>query len=84
MPADSVVAEVRAGREAYAARFGFDPVAMVRDLRERERAGGRVVLSPPAAVGRPAVEGVPNQALQQTGAAGSLLGIRSSPSGPGC
>ena len=29
-------------------------------------------------------QGTPNQALQQTGAARSLPGIRSSPSGPGC
>ena len=49
MPTDSVVAEVRAARLAYAARFGFDLDAMVHDLRERERTGGRVVLQPPAA-----------------------------------
>ena len=70
MPADSVVAEVRASREAYAARLGFDPMAMVLDLRERERSGGRVVLSPPAAVGRATVGGIrPDRAPQQTGAA---------------
>jgi hypothetical protein len=70
MPSDSVVAEVRASREAYAARFGFDPVAMVRDLRERERTGGRVVLPPPAAVGRvEAVDVPPPQGVPQPGAA---------------
>lgn len=79
MLADSVVAEVRAGREAYAARFGFDPVAMVRDLRVRERAGGRVVLPAPVAVGRQDIGqdiggGRPNQALQQTGTATPVSG----------
>jgi len=70
MPTDSVVAEVRAVREAYAARFGFDPVAMARDLREREKAGGRVVLPPPAAPSEQAVEaGSPDQPLPQPGAA---------------
>lgn len=44
---DSVVDEVRAAREAYAARFGFDLVAIGRDLQARERACGRVVLAPP-------------------------------------
>jgi hypothetical protein len=56
MPTDSVVAEVRAAREAYAARFGFDPVAMARDLRERERTTGRVIIPPPAAAGGRGVE----------------------------
>ncbi len=65
MPTDSVVDEVRAAREAYASRFGFDLVAIGRDLQERERAGGWVVLLPPAAgEGFPPT---PNQALQPTG-----------------
>lgn len=70
MTKDSVVAEVRAAREAYAAQFGFDLAAIGRDLQEREQAGGRVVLPPPPAVGRAGVGGVlPSQALPQTGAA---------------
>lgn len=46
MTKDSIVAEVRAIREAYAARFGFDVGAMVRDLQEREKSTGRKVLFP--------------------------------------
>jgi hypothetical protein len=46
---DSVVAEVRAVREQYAAQFGFDVAAIASDLKERERVCGRVVLHPPAA-----------------------------------
>ena len=67
MTKDSVVAEVRAAREAYAAQFGFDLAAIGRDLQEREQAGGRVVLPPITAGG--CVVPMPNQALQQTGAA---------------
>ena len=46
MTTDDVIAGVRAVREAYAARFGFDPVAMASDLRERERESGRLVVLP--------------------------------------
>lgn len=53
MTRDSVVDEVRAAREAYAARFGFDLAAIGRDLQARERAGGRAVLAPSAAEVRP-------------------------------
>ncbi len=48
MRMDDVVAEVRAAREAYAARFGFDLVAIGRDLQVRERSGAWVVLLPPS------------------------------------
>jgi hypothetical protein len=47
MMRDEVVDEVRAAREAYAARFGFDLTVIGRDLQARERASGRVVLAPP-------------------------------------
>lgn len=74
MPTDSVVAEVRAAREAYAARFGFDLEAMARDLRELERSGKWVVLQPPAGAGVPSegAAGGPNltpAATQVPGAA---------------
>jgi hypothetical protein len=54
MPHDRVVEEVRAAREAYAGRFGFDLRAICRDLREREQASDHQLVSlpprPPEAV----------------------------------
>ena len=44
-----IIADIRAYRDAYAARFGYDFGAMVRDIQSRQRAGGRVVLPPPPA-----------------------------------
>jgi hypothetical protein len=47
---DPIVAEVRAAREAYAARFGFDLRAIFADLQRRTeeaRRAGRQVVSPP-------------------------------------
>jgi hypothetical protein len=44
---DEVLEEVRKVREAYAARFGYDLAAIFRDLRERELASGREVVSLP-------------------------------------
>jgi hypothetical protein len=56
---DDVVREVRAAREEYCRQFGYDLEAIVRDLREQERAGGRPVvrLSPrrPVRISREAV-----------------------------
>jgi len=48
MAIDSIVAEVRQAREAYAKRFNYDVYAMWRDLKERQRKSGRpgVSLSP--------------------------------------
>ncbi len=62
MRPDDVVREVRAAREAYGRQFGFDIAAMARDLRDRERRGGRRVVhlpprrpkSPGGAVAQPA------------------------------
>jgi hypothetical protein len=42
---DSIVQEVRAIREAYAKRFGYDLQAIHRDLKEQEQASGRRVVS---------------------------------------
>jgi hypothetical protein len=47
MSEDDVVREVRAAREEYCRRFGYDLAAIVRDLREQERVGGREVVSLP-------------------------------------
>jgi hypothetical protein len=42
---DPIVEEVRRLREEYAARFNHDLKAICRDLREREKASGRKVVS---------------------------------------
>ncbi len=47
MEPDPVVEEVRAAREAYARRFGYDLRALCRDLREQERTSGREFVSLP-------------------------------------
>ena len=44
MSEDDVLREVRAAREEYCRQFGYDLAAIVRDLREQERAGGRKVV----------------------------------------
>ena len=44
MSEDDVVREVRAAREEYCRQFGYDLGAIVRDLREQERVGGRQVV----------------------------------------
>jgi len=47
MTEDPIVAEVRAARERYAAQFGFDLAKIVDDLRRRQAAAGRAVVSFP-------------------------------------
>ena len=42
---DLIVEQVRALREEYAARFNHDLKAIRRDLRQRQQAGGRKVVS---------------------------------------
>jgi hypothetical protein len=44
MSEDDLVREVRAAREEYCRQFGYDLGAIVRDLREQERVGGRPVV----------------------------------------
>ena len=44
---DEIVEEVRAAREAYARQFNFDLDAICEDLRAKEEAGGRTVVSLP-------------------------------------
>jgi hypothetical protein len=45
MSDNSLVDEIRAEREAYAARFNYDLWAIYRDLKEQERKSGRTYLS---------------------------------------
>ena len=48
---DPIIAEVRAVRDAHAARFGYDVEAIFKDIRASERASGRTyVRNPPRRV----------------------------------
>jgi hypothetical protein len=47
MSEDDLVREVRAARDEYCRQFGYDLGAIVRDLREQERTGGREVVRLP-------------------------------------
>ena len=44
---DPIVEEVRRVRDAHAARFNYDLDAIVRDLRERQKKGGRTYITLP-------------------------------------
>lgn len=44
---DPIVEEIRKIREAYAKKFNYDIEAIAKDLRKKERAGGRKVVSFP-------------------------------------
>lgn len=45
MDHDEIIHEVRALREAYGEQFGFDVDALYRDVKDRERKGGRRIVS---------------------------------------
>ena len=45
---DPIIAEVRAIRRAYAAKFDYDIGAIFRDIRARQRASGRDYVRLPA------------------------------------
>ena len=45
---DPIVKEVRKVRDTYAKRFNYDLDAIYRDLKAKERRGGRVVVPCPA------------------------------------
>ena len=45
---DPIIAELRAIREAYAARFDYDVEAMFRDIRARQEASGHEYVRLPA------------------------------------
>ena len=60
---DPIVDEVRRIRDAHAAKFNYDPDAIFRDIKEREKRSGRKYVS----FADETV--VPSPALHQTGAA---------------
>lgn len=45
---DPIIAEVRAIRQAYAARFDYDVEAIFKDIRARQQASGRNYVRFPA------------------------------------
>jgi hypothetical protein len=45
MSVNSLVDEIRAEREAYAASFNYDLWAIYRDIKEQERNSGRTYVS---------------------------------------
>lgn len=45
---DPIVEEVRQAREAYAAKFNFDILALFQDLKKQEQRGDRKVVELPA------------------------------------
>ncbi len=47
-PIDPIVAEVRAVREAHAARFNYDLDAIFQDIRRQQEASGRTYVQYPA------------------------------------
>jgi len=47
MNEDPIIAEIRRIREAHAAKFNYDLDAIVADLKAKERASGRKVVSLP-------------------------------------
>lgn len=51
---DPVITEVRAIRDEYAARFGYDVGKMFRDIWERQNASGRKYVCYPAR--RPSID----------------------------
>jgi hypothetical protein len=48
MKLDPIIAEIRKAREAYAEHFAGDVKAMIADIRERQRLGGRMTVISPA------------------------------------
>ncbi len=48
MKPDPILSEIRQTREAYAEKFAGDIEAMMADIRERQRQGGRETVSRPA------------------------------------
>jgi len=47
MSSDPIIDEIREIRQHYAAQFGFDIRAMVRDAQQRDAAGDRTVVRLP-------------------------------------
>ena len=47
MEEDDLIREVRAARDEYCRQFDYDLTAIVRDLQEQQRVGGREVVHLP-------------------------------------
>lgn len=47
MKLDPILSEIRQAREAYAEQFAGDVTAMLADIRERQKQGGRKTVSRP-------------------------------------
>ena len=47
-PTDPIIAELRAVRDAHAARFNYDVKAIFRDLQARQKTSGRKYVRYPA------------------------------------
>ena len=56
---DPIVDEVRAVREAHAARFNFDLDAIFRDIKERQRKSGLTFVSYAESASEPQTEAAP-------------------------
>ena len=70
---DPIIAEVRAVRDAHAARFGYDVAAIFRDIREMQNASGLDYVRHPA---RSVSPNDPALELHDTGAS-SCTGTKS-------
>jgi len=64
---DPIVDEVRRIRDAHAAKFNYDPKAIFRDIKEREKRSGRKYVSFVEDKIEPKQGVEPNQSLQPTG-----------------
>lgn len=51
-PVDPIISEVRAVRDAHAARFDYDVAAIIRDIQEMQKKSGLIYVRYP---GRPLV-----------------------------
>lgn len=48
VPADPIIAELHSIRDAHAARFDYDVMAIFRDIQARQAASGRTYVRYPA------------------------------------
>ena len=63
LPADPILAELRAVREAHAAKFNYDSAAIVKDIQAMEAASDRTFVQlPPKPRERCCVCGHPKEA----------------------
>ncbi len=64
---DPIVAEVRKVREAHAAKFNYDLLAIYQDLKEQETKSGRTFVSYPPRRCKPASQAASIQAQNFVG-----------------